>query len=83
MRLTTFVRNLMFSLILLLLVATINEADVSFTRDIREYIAFVLTTDYDYKPWLDIVRAKMDRSDLTWPDFFGGTPNLPADASGR
>lgn len=84
MRLTTFVRNVLFALVLLLLVATIGEADFAFTRGIQEYIAFVLTTDYDYKPWLDTVRAQVGWSELTWPDFFGGnTFNSPADESGR
>lgn len=84
MRLSTFVRNMTFALVLLLLVATVVEADFSITHGVRDYIAFVLTTDYDYRSWLETVRDRVFPSELTWPDFFQrDSSTSPTDAPGR
>lgn len=84
MRSSTLVRNVTVAVVLLLLVATVVEADFSITHGVRDYIAFVLTTDYDYRPWLETVRERVLSADLSWPEFLRlDTVNSPADDSGR
>lgn len=52
MNLVAFGRNLLFALVLLLIVGSISYADLPLTNRLEEYIAFVLTTDFDYEAWI-------------------------------
>lgn len=65
MRLSAFVRNATFALVLLLLVAAVDGAGTAVARNVRDYIVFVLTHDFDYRPWVESVRAR-----LAWPPAF-------------
>lgn len=59
---TRFFRNLLFALILLLVMVTLDEANLPLTQRLEEYVAFVLTTDFDHGTLL--ARA---RSGWGWP----------------
>ncbi|HEY8418261.1 MAG TPA: hypothetical protein VIK93_09540 [Limnochordales bacterium] len=74
---TAFVRNVLFAVILLLLVATLQEAQLPFTQRVEEYLAFVLTTDFDYQPWLDYLQARLELPDLSWLPVLGGSSGSP------
>jgi len=76
---SALVRNGLFSLILLLLVATVHEANLPVTQALEEYLAFVLTTDFDYRPWLAGIAARLELPDLPAFPVFGGSPGAPAD----
>lgn len=80
---TAFVRNGLFALILLLLAATIVEANLPFTQGVEEYLAFVLSTDFDYEPWLEHLRARLVGSDLSWLPVLGQFLRSPADEPQR
>ncbi|OUN00534.1 MAG: hypothetical protein BAA04_04130 [Firmicutes bacterium ZCTH02-B6] len=75
---TAFVRNGLFALILLLLAATIVEANLPFTRGVEEYLVFVLTTDFDYQPWIEQLRARLAGADLSWLPVLGDAWRSPA-----
>ncbi|MFS8665751.1 MAG: hypothetical protein LOD84_08780 [Limnochordales bacterium] len=83
MRWAGFVRNVLMALILLLLVAAIEEANLPFTQGVQEYLAFVLTTDFDYEPWLEYVQAQLAWPDLSWVPVLGGATGPPADEAPR
>lgn len=80
---TAFLRNVLFAVILLLLVATLQEARLPFTQRVEEYLAFVLTTDFDYQPWLDYLQSQLALPDLSWLPGLGGSPGSPADGFSR
>jgi len=82
-RLNNLARNATFALVLLLLAATVAEADLSTAREVREYIVFVLTTDYDYRRWLDTVRTRVGWPEPWRPLLGTGQENPPPDAPGR
>lgn len=48
-----FGKNLLFAAVLFLVVSSIDVADLPLTNRMEEYIAFVLTTDFDYRRWLE------------------------------
>jgi len=72
-----FARNGLVAVILLLLVATVEEADLPFTHGVEEYLVFVLTTEFDYGPWLAYLEERLP--DLSWLPVLGGSLNSPAD----
>lgn len=86
-----FVRNIVFSLIILLIAGSISYVNLPLTDRFEEYVAFVLTTDFDYEAWGEKVggsdlftRIAQWRTSLPW---FGdgweadGIPVGPADRS--
>lgn len=45
-----FLRNLFFAVIILFIVGLITEINLPVTQPFEEYIAYVLTTNFDYRP---------------------------------
>ncbi len=87
MRQSSFVRNVTFALVLLLLVATIHTtADVVRHPAVQQYIAFVLTHDLDYRSvcWKRCT-VHVDWPFLRWPGFVGRIADevTVTDESGR
>lgn len=54
MDLVRFGKNVLFALALLAIIAAINEADLPATQRLEEYIAFVLTTELEYGPLVEL-----------------------------
>lgn len=52
-----FGKNALFAAVLFLIVSSIDRADLPLTNRMEEYIAFVLTTDFDYRRWLEEAKA--------------------------
>lgn len=50
-------RNLLFALVIFVIIGSIGHADLPATQRVEEYVAYVLTTDFDYERWLDAARA--------------------------
>lgn len=46
-------KNILFALAILLIVGSIDEANLPYTQRIEEYIAFVLTTDFEYETYAE------------------------------
>lgn len=52
-----FGKNLLFAAVLFLIVSSIDEADLPLANRMEEYIAFVLTTDFDYRRWFEEAKS--------------------------
>jgi len=52
--LVRFGKNVLFALILFIVVAAASRANFPLAQRFEEYVAFVLTTDLDYEPLLEI-----------------------------
>ncbi|MGI6036192.1 MAG: hypothetical protein ACOYCE_10380 [Limnochordia bacterium] len=74
-----FLRSLLFALILFVLVSALGSIKYPALQRLEEYIAFVLTTDFDFAvltssfPSLEVVSGKFDLFRL-WPDSTAITP---------
>ncbi len=82
--LPVFGRNLLFALILLMIVGSISYADLPLTQRVEEYIAFVLTTDFDYEAWIAsaggqdfLARMSAWRDRVPWLGDDGATEVAP------
>lgn len=64
MNLIGFVRNVVFALVFFVIAASISYVDLPLTNRMEEYIAFVLTTDFDVEAW--IAKAEQTR---VWSDL--------------
>lgn len=53
MDLWQFLRNLALAVVLFLIAASVGYADLPLADRLEEYIAFVLTTDFEYQVWLE------------------------------
>ena len=53
MDLLSLARNVAFALVLFLIAASVSYADLPLAGRLEEYIAFVLTTDFDYERWVE------------------------------
>lgn len=52
-----FGKNLLFAAVLFLIAASVDQADLPLANRLEEYIAFVLTTDFDHRRWIERARA--------------------------
>lgn len=82
MDLARFAKNVLFALLLFLVSWSIAWADWPITQRLEEYIAFVLTTDVDIRPWFEASRAPGAAGDGwlagswlgRWAERFAGVP---------
>lgn len=49
----SFARNVIFSVVLLLIIGSVSYVNLPLTDRFEEYVAFVLTTDFDYEVWVE------------------------------
>lgn len=52
-----FGKNLLMALVLLGVIAVLHAGDLPATRRLEEYIAYVLTTDLEYRPLVELSRS--------------------------
>jgi len=81
-----FGKNLLFALVLFLIASSIDQADLPLANRLEEYVAFVLTTDFDYRRWIEEAKA-LDlipwEFEMPWARrAAGGAPFAPAAAGG-
>ncbi|MBO8141856.1 MAG: hypothetical protein H0Z37_06745 [Firmicutes bacterium] len=76
-------RNGLFAIILLLLVVTLEAADLPFTEGVEEYVTFVLTTDFDYRPWLAELRSRIPLPDVAGFGWLDASPDGPSGEASR
>ncbi len=60
-----FGKNLLFALVLFLIASSIDQADLPLANRLEEYVAFVLTTDFDYRRWIEEAKA-LDLIPIPW-----------------
>lgn len=56
MDLIRFGKNLLFALVLFLILASIHRVDWPVTQRFEEYVTFVLTTEFEYDPLVELTR---------------------------
>lgn len=52
-----FGKNLLMALVLLGVIAVLHQSDLPATQRLEEYIAFVVTTDWDYAPLVEVSQS--------------------------
>lgn len=57
MDLIRFGKNLLMAMVLLAVVVVLHESKLPATRRLEEYIAFVVTTDLEYRPLVEMSRS--------------------------
>lgn len=80
-RQSSFVRNVTFALVLLLLVGTIHAVSTSFSPGVQQYIHFVLTHDLDVRALLETVRLDIDWPLLRWVGLVDGSADEADDVT--
>ena len=81
--LTRFGRNVLFSVVILVVVYSISRADLPMTHRVEEYIAYVLSTEFDYSEWLgdgerEGIRGTLARLRSWAPWLSGDAGEIPA-----